>query len=706
MRSFILFLLLVGAVLYSTTAPAAFKYANRVKETTTTTGTGTYSLAGPATGYQSFVAGIGDANTTAYFVTDGTSWEAGIGTVTDATPDTLSRGTILSSTTGSAISWGAGAKTVFCEQPAERIPVTWAAGDGRDGASLSGDSATGYFPAGQIEAARGGTNQDSSGWTGLVKATSGVWSAETPSAVRTYLGLVPGTDVQAYSANLNAIAGLTSAADKVPYFTGSGTAATSTLSSVARTFIALTTTSALFDNVSGLTTLGDVIYGGASGTRTRLAGNTTATKKFLRQTGNGSVSAAPAWDTVTASDVGLGSVENTALSTWQGTAAINTVGNVGVGTWNATPVGAAYGGTGTSSAASTGVPRVSTGTWTFNAGILHLASSTSADLRTVLSDETGSGGAAVFATSPTISAPILSGNTSIGAATGVTVAAATGMLTMTGKKTSGNNENLTWDFETLANQVLVDSTTGVTAVWFNCNVGGVRLYGGAGAEFTVGPTGDITRINNVVTSFPSVQGAAGTVLENNGSGTLTWGTKGGRVLLSSQTASNSAFIAFTSGINSTYTRYVIEVTSLIPATDGTDFACQISTDGGSSYKSGASDYVWGMVTSVSSGSALSDNDTADPQIYLNRIGNANEHMGNASGEGANSTITLFNPAGTSLYQMIEFTTSYIGAGTGVRSVRTNGSGTYTTAGTAVNAIKFYMSSGNITSGTFRLYGIP
>ena len=52
-----------------------------------------------------------------------------------------------------------------------------------------------------------------------------------------------------------------------------------------------------------LTTLGDIIYGGASGVQTRLAGNTTATKKFLTQTGNGSASAAPGWNTLEAGDI-------------------------------------------------------------------------------------------------------------------------------------------------------------------------------------------------------------------------------------------------------------------------------------------------------------------------------------------------------------------------------------------------------------------
>lgn len=93
-----------------------------------------------------------------------------------------------------------------------------------------------------------------------------------------------------------------------------------------------------FTEVSGGATLGGVIYGSAADVFSQLAGNTTATKKFLTQTGNGSVSAAPAWSTLASSDVGLGSVENTALSTWAGTANVTTLGTIGTGTWNATNI--------------------------------------------------------------------------------------------------------------------------------------------------------------------------------------------------------------------------------------------------------------------------------------------------------------------------------------------------------------------------------
>ena len=92
---------------------------DRVKETTTTTGTGTYTLAGAVTGFEAF-SSVGDGNTTYYACTDGTDFEVGIGTYT-ASGTTLARTTILqSSNSDSAVSWSSGTKTIFCAQPAEK----------------------------------------------------------------------------------------------------------------------------------------------------------------------------------------------------------------------------------------------------------------------------------------------------------------------------------------------------------------------------------------------------------------------------------------------------------------------------------------------------------------------------------------------------------------------------------------------------------
>jgi hypothetical protein len=96
---------------------------DRVKETSTTTGTGTFNLAGAETGYESFVSGVGTGNTTYYAIelNSANQWEVGIGTVTSGSPDTLSRDTIISSSNSdAAVTFSAGTKNVFCTLPAKK----------------------------------------------------------------------------------------------------------------------------------------------------------------------------------------------------------------------------------------------------------------------------------------------------------------------------------------------------------------------------------------------------------------------------------------------------------------------------------------------------------------------------------------------------------------------------------------------------------
>ena len=92
---------------------------DRVQETSTTTGTGTFTLAGATSGFQSFSV-IGNGNTTYYAIVGGADWEVGIGTYTSS-GTTLSRDTILeSSNSGSAVNFSSGTKNVFVTYPAER----------------------------------------------------------------------------------------------------------------------------------------------------------------------------------------------------------------------------------------------------------------------------------------------------------------------------------------------------------------------------------------------------------------------------------------------------------------------------------------------------------------------------------------------------------------------------------------------------------
>jgi len=99
----------------------ALKLDDRVKETSTTTGTGTLDLSGAVSGFQTFVAGVGDGNTTYYAIVnrDEAEWETGLGTVTDASTDTLARTTVIaSSNSDSAVNFSAGTKDVFVTLPA------------------------------------------------------------------------------------------------------------------------------------------------------------------------------------------------------------------------------------------------------------------------------------------------------------------------------------------------------------------------------------------------------------------------------------------------------------------------------------------------------------------------------------------------------------------------------------------------------------
>lgn len=103
----------------------ALVLADRVKETTTTAGTGTVTLAGAVSGFQSFSV-IGNGNTTYYTIVDSTNntWEVGLGTYTSS-GTTLSRDVVLaSSNSGSLVPFASVSKDVFVTYPAETAAIS------------------------------------------------------------------------------------------------------------------------------------------------------------------------------------------------------------------------------------------------------------------------------------------------------------------------------------------------------------------------------------------------------------------------------------------------------------------------------------------------------------------------------------------------------------------------------------------------------
>lgn len=101
----------------------ALVIADRVRETSTTAGTGTFTLAGAVTGYKTFSSAIGNGNTTYYVIANSQNgeWEVGVGTVGSGT---LARTTLLSSSTGSTVDFAAGTKDVFVAYPSEKAVYT------------------------------------------------------------------------------------------------------------------------------------------------------------------------------------------------------------------------------------------------------------------------------------------------------------------------------------------------------------------------------------------------------------------------------------------------------------------------------------------------------------------------------------------------------------------------------------------------------
>ena len=209
-----------------------------------------------------------------------------------------------------------------------------------------------------------------------------------------------------------------------------------------------------------------------------------------------------------------------------------------------------------------------------------------------------------------------------------------------------------------------------------------------GNNLTTGGVFTADAVNNTsvtnVTDFASVPG--GGVLK----------------LLSTQTASASATIDFTSGIDSTYDSYVFKFINIHPATDNVNFTVNFSTDGGSNYNViKTSTYFQAYHNETNGVSALnyvSDRDlsqsTSDQQI-ANGIGSDNDQQ-------ASGYLHLYNPSNTTFVK--HFITRFNIANEAQYSVDNYVAG-YGNTTSAVNAIQFKMSSGNIDDGIIKMYGV-
>jgi hypothetical protein len=195
--------------------------------------------------------------------------------------------------------------------------------------------------------------------------------------------------------------------------------------------------------------------------------------------------------------------------------------------------------------------------------------------------------------------------------------------------------------------------------------------------------------------------SGGTTLINNGaldSGVPT----GSLILLSTQTASSSANISFTSGIDSTYDSYVFKFYNIHPATDNVQFEFNMSTDSGSNYNvTKTSSFFYSGHNESGTNTYLEYNVTQDLAQSTAFQPIAHE-VGNDADQSCSGSLQLFNPASTTYVKHFIANTNIGQINNYTYNAYSAGYGNTTSA---INAVRFQMSSGNIDDGIIKMYGV-
>jgi hypothetical protein len=195
-------------------------------------------------------------------------------------------------------------------------------------------------------------------------------------------------------------------------------------------------------------------------------------------------------------------------------------------------------------------------------------------------------------------------------------------------------------------------------------------------------------------------GTSGQYLKTNGAGANpAWAdVSSGLAYLSTQTASTSAHLNFTSLITSAYDVYVFFLIDIRPASDGDRLKVRTSSDNGSTYDSAGYPFALRHTKMDSTPAGADVGNTGADGVFLlpSALG-----IGNAAAEGLQGIVTLINPLGTTIKKGINFETTFINE-TAV-SYMTKGAG-YSPSTSDVDAVRFIMDSGNITSGKIIMCG--
>ena len=177
---------------------------------------------------------------------------------------------------------------------------------------------------------------------------------------------------------------------------------------------------------------------------------------------------------------------------------------------------------------------------------------------------------------------------------------------------------------------------------------------------------------------------------------------GAMTLLSTQTASASATISFTSGIDSTYDSYVFKFINIHPATDETIFTFNMSTDGGSNYNVTKTTTAFRAYQNESGSTTGLIYDTGFDLAQSTAFQPLSAYIGADTDQCLGGTLTLFNPSSTTFVK--HFISTANSSQSSDYTVENFIAG-YGNTTSAVDAIQFKFESGNIDSGVIKLYGI-
>ena len=173
----------------------------------------------------------------------------------------------------------------------------------------------------------------------------------------------------------------------------------------------------------------------------------------------------------------------------------------------------------------------------------------------------------------------------------------------------------------------------------------------------------------------------------------------GLVLIQSQVVSSAvAAVDFTVGIDSLYDEYLFELSRVVPQSDSTLVYVNLSTNGGASFDTSAI-YAVSDIHSTNGGAPAVAGSAAINRFIL--FGTT-PGVGSDTGECLGASLTLHRPASTSLYKILQGTFSFVSSA-GALCTGING-GAYKSV-SAVNGVRFSMSASNITSGTFKMFGV-